>query len=262
MDLRGKTALVTGASSGIGAAMARRLAAQGAGLVITARRRERLEALASEITAATGRQVTVVVLDLSAPEAPEALYQQTEGSGRTVQILVNNAGFGTAERFLRTDWATLRQQIQLNITSLSELTWRFGRAMEARDEGWILNVASIGAYLPSPGYASYAAGKAYVRNFSEAVAYELRKSRVVVTCLCPGATRTEFMAVAGHELAGWQARSLMSAERCAKIGLRALFRGRRNVVAGFGNTFAMFLLRFLPRKTATWIAGKVLEPSA
>jgi short-subunit dehydrogenase len=138
---------------------------------------------------------------------------------------------------------------------LTELTHRFARAMLARGRGWILNVASIGAYTPSPTYATYSAGKAFVRDVTEAVAYELQGTPVRVCCLCPGGTLTEFHQAAGHELPGLFKATFMTAESCAEIGLRALFSGRRNVVSGFSNKLSMFMLRFMPRRIIVWVAA-------
>ena len=255
MNLRGMTALVTGASSGIGEAMARRLAGQGADVILTARRGDRLEALAGALRAEHGGRVDVIALDLGAPGAAEVLFARTEGEGRRVDVLVNNAGFGVHERFTDIPWDRTAAQLQLNVVSLTELTHRFARAMLGRGRGWILNVASVGAYMPVPSYATYAAGKAYVRNFTEALAFELRGTPVHVCCLNPGATATEFMDVAGHQVPRGGSFALMSPERCARIGLRALFAGRRNVVAGWSNALAMLFLRLLPRVAVTRLAA-------
>jgi short-subunit dehydrogenase len=126
----------------------------------------------------------------------------------------------------------------------------------------VLNVASIGAYMPVASYATYAAGKAYVRNFTEALAHELRKTPVRVCCLCPGGTATEFMAVSGQELSPLVRATLMSSERCARIGLHALFAGRRNIVSGWSNTLMMFFLRLLPRRAIVLFAALVMEKPA
>jgi hypothetical protein len=258
MDLRGRTALVTGASSGIGVSMARQLAAAGASLVITARRKDRLDALAKELREAHGTDVVTIALDLGKPDAPAALFEATEGAGKPIDVLVNNAGFGTQERFDRMPWAKAAEQIQLNVVSLTELTHRFLGAMLTRDRGHVLNVASIGAYMPVPWYATYAAGKAYVRNFTEAVASELAATNVRVCCLCPGGTRTEFLDVSGQKATWLVNASMMSSDRCARIGLAALFRGRRNIVSGFANSLMCWSLRFVPRRLIVWVAGLVM----
>jgi short-subunit dehydrogenase len=249
------TALVTGASSGIGEAMARQLAERGADVILTARRGDRLEAVAATLRAAHGVRVDVLPLDLGAPGAAEELFARTEGQGRHVDVLVNNAGFGVHERFTDIAWDRTAAQLQLNVVALTELTHRFSRAMLGSGRGWILNVASVGAYMPVPSYATYAAGKAYVRNFTEALAFELRGTPVHVCCLNPGATATEFMNVAGHQVPRGGSIALMSAERCARIGLRALFAGRRNVVAGWSNVFATLVFRLLPRFAITRVAA-------
>ena len=236
MDLRGRTALVTGASSGIGVCFAKQLAAMGASLVLTARRKDRLDALAEELRAAHGVDVTTVALDLGSSDAPRALFDATEGAGKAIDVLVNNAGFGTQARFDAMAWPRAAEQLQLNV----------------------LNVASIGAYVAVPGYATYAAGKAYVLSFTEAIAAELSGTGVRACCLCPGGTRTEFFEAAGQKPSWLVEASLMSAERCAKIGLRALFGGRRNIIAGLSNTLMCWSLRLVPRRLAAWIAGLVM----
>lgn len=257
-SLRGQRALVTGASSGIGVAFARQLAVMGAAVVITARRKDKLEALADSIRKDTGVEVTVVPCDLGKPEGARALWEATEGQGLTVDVLINNAGFGTKQPFVEQTWDKTFEELQLNLVSLTELTKRFGQAMVKRGRGHILNVASIGAYLPTPSMASYGAGKSYVRNFTEALAYELRGTGVRACCLCPGATESEFADTAGLQLAAWKKLAYMSADRCARIGLSALFRGRRNIVSGFWNSVGMFLLRFVPRPMASWLAATFL----
>ncbi|MBK9037068.1 MAG: SDR family NAD(P)-dependent oxidoreductase [Myxococcales bacterium] len=256
-DLRGKTALVTGASSGIGAALARQLAARGANLIVVARREAELEALAAAVKAAHQVEVTVIALDLATPTAAAALFARTEDAGHPVDVLVNNAGFGEHQYFVEQAWGRVAQQLQLNIVTLTELSHRFGQAMAARGRGHILNVASIGAYTPAPTYATYSAGKAYVRDFTEAIAHELAPRGVRVCCLCPGGTVTEFHLVAGQTVPGWmRAFAFMSADRCAAIGLRALLGWRRNVVAGVPNKIGMWTLRFVPRRMIVWIAAR------
>ena len=257
-SLRGQRALVTGASSGLGVAFAKELAAAGAHLVITARRKDRLESLAEELRAEHAIEIDVVAADLGKPEAAKALFDATEGQGKAVDVLINNAGFGTRQPFLEQTWDKTLEEMQLNLVSLTELSKRFGQKMLGRKRGAILNVASVGAYLPTPSMATYGAGKSYVRNFTEGFAAEVAGSGVRVCCLCPGATSTEFSAVAGIELPWWKKMAFMSAERCAHIGLAALFRGRRNIVSGWSNTLAMFFTRFVPRRLLGALAERVL----
>src|SRR5262249_11021379 len=161
-------ALVTGASSGLGVAFARLLAARGADLVITARREDNLRKLAAELGERHGVEVHVVPLDLSEPGAAGEAPPETEGGGGESEILVNNAGGGLHRYFVDTEWAPIARQIQINLVALTELTHLFARAMLARGGGHILNVASIGAYMPTPSFATYAATKAFVRDFTEA----------------------------------------------------------------------------------------------
>ncbi len=262
IDLKGRTALVTGASSGIGEHFARQLAARGMNLVITARRTDRLEALANELRSKHSVEVEVVPLDLGQPAAASELFDKTEGASKRVDVLVNNAGFGTQEHFIDIPWEKTREQMQLNVMSLTELTYRFSKAMLARRRGWILNVASVGAYTPVPDYATYAAGKAFVRDFTEALAFELRRTPVRVCCLCPGPTATEWMQVAGQKETPIVRMVQMSAARCARIGLRALFAGRRNIIAGVMNSIGMWLLRFVPRRLIVRITATFMEKPA
>jgi short-subunit dehydrogenase len=258
VDLKGRTALVTGASSGMGAAFARLLAARGADLVITARRADNLGALAGELATRHGVKVEVVPLDLAEPGAAGRLWAATEGAGRAVDVLVNNAGGGVYQLFLDTDRERVARQIQLNLVALTELTHLFAGAMLRRGRGHVLNVASIGAYTPTPALAVYSASKAFVRDFTEALAYELRRTPVRVCCLCPGGTATEFFQASGQAPPAALRATFMSAERCASIGLRALFGGRRNVVAGLMNKLSMFLLRFLPRRAIVRVTALVI----
>lgn len=256
-DLKGKTALVTGASSGIGRAFAQQLAGRKANLVIAARREADLEALAAELRTAHGVKVDVIAIDLSAPTAVASLCDRIDALGVTVDVLINNAGFGEHKYFVEQDWERVRQQLQLNIVTLTELSHRFGKAMAARGGGHILNVSSIGAYTPCPTYATYAAGKAYVRDFTEAIAYELAPRGVRVCSLCPGGTETGFHQVSGQTVPGWmKATAFMSADRCARIGLDSLFGWRRNVVTGVSNKLGMWLLRFVPRRMIVWISAR------
>ena len=261
-SVKGKTALVTGASSGIGAAFARLLAGRGANLIIVARRQAELDELAADLRKRHGVEVEVIALDLGRAGAAAELFARTEGAGKVVDVLVNNAGFGEHQRFVDQQWERVAQQLQLNIVTLTELTHRFARAMAERGRGHLLNVASIGAYTPSPYYATYSAGKAYVRDFTEAVAFELAPRGVRVCSVCPGLTITEFHQVSGQTLPGWMKRwGAMSAERCAGIALRALFGWRRNVVTGYSNKLMMWTLRFMPRRAMVWIAARSMgEP--
>ena len=256
MNLKGKTALVTGASSGLGSSFAKQLAAMGADLVITARRADRLEKLAAEIAARHGVKVAVITLDLGAPDAARRLFEKTEGAGIAIDVLVNNAGFACYGAFTETPLERIESLIAVDVLALTGLTHLFARAMLARGQGWVLNVASFAAYMPVPNYAAYAAAKAYVRNFSEAVAHELRDTGVRVMSLCPGGVATEFWEVAGQAEPPAVMKMLMDTpDEVARIGLGALFRGRRNIVAGILNALGAWSTRLGPRRFVVRIAA-------
>jgi short-subunit dehydrogenase len=257
-ELDGKRALVTGASSGIGAAIARELAALGVHLVLTARRKAALDAVAAECRA-TGVRVDVVTADLGKPEAAHVLWQAASAGG-AIDICINNAGFGAFRPFAETDWARDGEMLQLNMTSLVEISKCFLAARAGNPaRAYLLNVASIGAYQSVPNMAVYAASKAFVRNFTEGLHDELRGSPVSATVVCPGGTETAFHAAAGAGNYGWVANaSMMSAEKCARIAVRAMRRGKRNVIPGWINKLSCWAVRLAPRRFASWMAGRVL----
>ncbi len=239
-------ALVTGASSGIGRELARILARHGYDLVVVARRVERLDALRRELEAETSVRVTVAADDLADPASSERIERAVAETGRPIDVLVNDAGFGVYGSFADADWAASRDLVRVNILALMELTRRFLPSMIARRCGRILNVASTAAFTPGPFMATYYASKAFVVSFSEALSEETRGTGVTVTCLCPGPTRTEFHerahAPAGGPL-GW-----MSASAVARIGFDGLMAGRAVVVAGIMNRITTWFMRFLPHR--------------
>lgn len=247
-DLTGQRALVTGASSGIGLAIARELSARGATLVLTARRRSALEALAAELGGAE-----VIVGDLGQSGGASSVW--SAAAGKPVDILVNNAGFGYFRPFAEVDWQRDAELVQLNITSLVELARRFTDQTTGK---YLVNIASIGAYQSVPNMALYAASKAFVRNFSEALHDELRGT-TSVTCICPGGTKTEFHAAAGAGNYGFIANmSMMTAEEVARISVRAMLAGKRTVIPGLMNKLSCFGVRLVPRRIASWMARRVL----
>ncbi|HWN69058.1 MAG TPA: SDR family oxidoreductase [Haliangium sp.] len=260
-DLRDHRALITGASSGIGREMARVLASWGCALTITARRGERLRELADELRAAHGVAVRCVICDLGQPGGAATLYEGVQSAGEKIDILVNNAGAGRYQAFEHQSWDELAGMIQLDVTSLVELTHRFLPEMRrSTRRAYVLNVASIAAYQPVPYFACYAAAKSYVRDFSEALAAELERSNVSVSCLCPGGTRTEFSDLAGQTLGRLAEASMLEARTVAEKGLLAMLRGRRNRVTGWMNVLSCFLVRFVPRRVAAASAALVLGP--
>jgi uncharacterized protein len=242
-------AVVTGASGGIGAALARELARHGHDLVLAARSLAPMERLAAELRAA-GAGVTAIAADLAQPGAASALAQEVAGRGLAVDVLVNNAGLGAAGRFDRIDPERLGEVLQVNIVALSELTRLLLPGMIARRRGRILLVASVAGFQPGPGMAAYFASKAYVLSLGEALAYELRGTGVGVTTLCPGATATNFFAVAGaqHSLMARRLRRMMPAEEVARRGYRGLAGGRRVVITGAVNRLLAFAGRYAPHR--------------
>ena len=232
------TALVTGGSSGIGADLARQFHAAGHQVILVARRRDRLENLATELGAGT----RVLVADLADPGAPARIFAATG----PVDVLVNNAGFGDFAEFSHQDAGRQQAMIMVNIMALTALTQLYLPAMVERGVGRILNVGSIVGFMPCPGIAVYAATKAYVLSFSDALAAELAGSGVTVTCLCPGSTDTEFAEVAN--MRGKLAlRMAMSSAAVAKIGAEATLAGTRLVVTGIGNRINSVMVRLVPR---------------
>ena len=252
-ELTGKRALVTGASSGIGAAIARELAALGAELVLTGRRGDALDAVAAECRA-RGVAVATVVGDLGQPGGAAALWAAAPAGG-AVDILINNAGFGYFRPFAEIDWQRDAELVQLNITSLVELSRRF---VDQRSGKYLVNIASIGAYQSVPNMTLYAASKAFVRNFSEGLHDELRGT-TGVTCICPGGTETNFHAAAGAGDYGWIASaSMMSADAVARITVDAMRKGKRNVIPGVLNKLAAWSIRLVPRRFASRSSSRVL----
>lgn len=244
-------ALVTGASSGIGAAIAREYAARGVPLVLTARREDRLQALASELRSRV--DVVVVAADLSDPAGPGRLLDAIGERGLVVSRLVNNAGYGVPGRYLSRDWDTHAAFLQVMVTSVAELTRRLLPGMEARGFGRVLNVASLAALVPSSaGHTLYAASKAFVIRFSESLALEERARGVHVTALCPGMTYTEF-----HDVNGMRSRVSklpkwlwLDAASVARLGVDAVERGDARCVTGGANRLLAGLSKYLPERAA------------
>ena len=253
-DLHGRCALVTGASSGLGADFARELAGRGCRLVLAARREDRLRALAEELRAAHGVEVRIEAVDLADGAAREALHERLRAAGVEVDVLVNNAGFGVFGEFLSIPWERERQMLELDVVALVHLTKLFAASMASRGRGWILEVASIGAYQPTPTYATYSAAKAFVLSFGEALAFELRGTGVAVTVVSPGVTATEFLQVSGQKTTLYQRLAMMKSPDVARAGIRALERGRPSTVPGLVNKVPAFLMRLTPRRLQARIA--------
>lgn len=258
-SIQGKRALVTGASSGLGADFARQLAALEANLVLVARRRDRLEDLADELRKAHGVQVDVVAMDLGDEDAPQELYDLLKARKQPIDLLVNNAGFGVYGNFVDIPWEREQAMIQLDILTLVHLTKLFSQDMVARGWGRILQVSSIGAYQPCPTYASYGAAKAFVLSFGEAINHELRGTGVSCSVLSPGYTETEFLQVTQQEKTGYQKMFAMQSPDVVRTGIQAMLKGTPSVVPGFANKMAVFTLRFVTRSMATAIAHMTMR---
>lgn len=255
------TALVTGASSGIGYEIARRLAAEGHNLVLVARRRERLDELARELMNAHKITVTVVPLDLARPGAVDALHQRLQKESIPIDMLVNNAGLGHSGALIDLSVESVRSELDLNIGVLTEMCQRFGADMSRRGLGKILNIASAAAFQPGPWLAVYAASKAYVLSFSEALRQELKESGISVTVVCPGPVATEFHSVAGTDtLAFIRFTPQMSAAELARHAVRAMHQRKSVVIPGLLNRINAFLPRFLPRNLVAWAVGFLMRP--
>jgi short-subunit dehydrogenase len=247
-----KYALVTGASSGIGYELAKLFAQDGKNIVVVARSQDRLEKLKTEIENKSGTKVIVGVKDLSKPDAPQEIFSELEKNNINVDVLVNNAGFPVHGKFAETDLKEELNMIQVNITSLTHFTKLFVKKMIENKSGWILNVASTAGFYPFPLISIYAATKAYVLSFTEALANELQGTGVSVTCLCPGPTDTRFYERGNVWNAKWaKTMKRMDAAKVARVGYTALKKRRVMVVAGLGNSLMVFLPRFFPRKLFT-----------
>jgi short-subunit dehydrogenase len=256
-DFHGRWALITGASSGIGAALARELAARGAKLILTARRRDRLQALAAEL-AANGVETRIVVADLNDPASPEQIFAATEGAGLIVDVLVNNAGLGQYGAFTTSDADQEFSLVRVNCEAVVRLSRLFLPRMLERRRGWMLVLASTASFQPVPYLSTYAATKAFDRFFALGVAAEVAKFGVKITALCPGTTESEFFEVARASV--FRGRDLQSAEDVARIAIDALARGQRTISPKLSGKLRSFLVRFLPVNLITAFVEKFARP--
>jgi short-subunit dehydrogenase len=252
---RRSTALITGASSGLGLEYARLFARDGHDLVLVARRREKLEALARELAEARGIAATPIAADLGDPAAPARIHEQVRAAGLEVDFLVNNAGFGTTGAFAALDPQRELEMIEVNVRALVHLTRLFLPGMIARKHGRILNIGSTAAYMAGPYMANYYASKAYVQSFTEALALELAGTGVTATVSCPGPTATEFASVAGQQNSTLHQRGVASAASVAEHGYRCMLVGRTIALPGLRNKLIV-LLRLVPRAVAAAVAGR------
>lgn len=253
------TTLITGASGGIGLELAHVFAAHDHPLILIARSADKLEELASELRAQYGVLVHVLPADLGAPEAAERLQAEVAARGLTVEILVNNAGFGVYGPYLELEGAKELAMIQLNVAVLTDLTKRFLPGMVERGRGGVLNVASTAAFQPGPGMAVYYATKAYVLSYSEALHHELQGTDVTVTALCPGPTRSGFQSVAGSGQKPAIERVLMEARPVAEQGYQAFMQKQAVRIPGLLNKLGAFAIRLAPRRLAVILSAAMAK---
>lgn len=253
--LEGRTALVTGASSGLGVDFARELASQGARLILVARREAQLQALARELHDAHGVAAEAIAVDLAQPAAREQLVQRLTAGGARIDVLVNNAGFGLYGEFAAIEWPRTSQMLELDVVALTHLTRLLLPGMIAGGYGRILQVASTAAFQPTPGYAAYAAAKAYVLSFGVALNHELRSSGVTCTTVCPGVTETEFLKVSGQPKNWFHRATMMNSAKVAHLGVCAMLAGRPSIVTGWANALGAVGARLTPIKWAAAVSA-------
>ncbi len=252
-------ALITGASSGIGAEIARILAAQQTDLILTARRRDRLETLAAELAPQHNISAIAIENDLNTPDGADRLVEELASRGLTPTMLINNAGFGYFDQFVQQSRDDIEALIQVNVRALTILCRRLGEKMAERRHGAILNVSSFAAIAPIPRYAVYSGAKAYVIAFSQALRHELAKKNVKVCVLCPGFTRTEFHEVSRHEKSSLMRATELTPQQVARAGLRGLNRNQFLIVPGLWYKLNSLTARFLPRPLMSRISAAVVK---
>ena len=253
----GRWALVTGASAGIGVALAEELAGGGTNLVLTARRKDRLEALAQRLGSTYRIRTEIFPADLADPMAPEGVYAFTQDKGIEVDLLINNAGFGRYGEFPSADEQRLLEMVQVNCAAVVHLTHLYLREMTARRRGDVLILASTASFQAVPYISTYAATKAFDLLFAEGLAEEMKPYGIRVCALCPGSTKSEFHAVAGQEKFMHRAES---AQKVARTGLRALAAGKSYVISGLGNYLGAHGERLVPRRFVTRAAARMFKP--
>lgn len=256
-EFQGRWALVTGASSGIGAALSRELADRGAKLILTARRRDRLEALGKEL-AEQGTETRIIVSDLNDSVAPYQIFRVTERAGIEVEILVNNAGLGNYGAFHSSEVEKELSQVRVNCEAVVRLTRMFIPRMVERRRGWVLVVASTASFQPIPYLTTYAATKVFDRFFAEGLAAEVAPFGVKVTALCPGPTESEFFDVAGAGV--FKQHGVQSTKEVARLGIEALARGQRTIVPNRRGRLGALAVRLLPTQAITRFLAKTVRP--
>jgi uncharacterized protein len=256
----GKWALVTGASAGIGKALAEELAREGAHLILTARRRERLEELAQRLSATYKIQTKTFVADLAQPDAPEKIFQFTKEQEIEIEVLINNAGFGAYGEFPSVEIRRLTDMVQVNCAAVVHLTRLYVPEMVARKHGDVLIVASTASFQSVPYISTYAATKAFDLLFAEGLAEEMKPYGVRVCALCPGSTESEFAEVAGQTHIAATRANRETAEKVARTGLRALAAGKSYVISGLGNYLGVLGQRLVSRRLVARVAARMFKP--
>ena len=257
---QGKWALVTGASAGIGKAFAEELATGGTHLVLTARRQERLEELAQELTATRKIRTEVFVADLADAGAPEKIFTFTQDKGIDVELLINNAGFGAYGEFTTVETHRLLDMVQVNCSAVVHLTRLYLPEMIKRRSGDVLVVASTASFQAVPYISTYAATKAFDLLLAEGLAEEMKPYGIRVCALCPGSTESEFHEVAGQAHLAPARKNRETAEKVARTGLQALAAGKSYVISGTGNYLGAQMQRLVPRGLVTRVAAKMFRP--
>ncbi|PKN52122.1 MAG: short-chain dehydrogenase [Deltaproteobacteria bacterium HGW-Deltaproteobacteria-13] len=250
-----KTALITGASEGIGYELVKLFAKDGYHCVLAARNKERMDQLAAEVKKSFGITARVITKDLSLPQAAQDIFDELNAAGVHIDVLVNNAGLGLHGEFAKSSMDRNMHMLEVNLMTLTKLTRLFLPGMLARKSGKIMTVGSIASFMPSPNFALYNASKAYVLYFSEALSEELKGTGVSVTCLCPGATKTNWQARAGAENIRLNQVRMIDAKTVAELGYKGLMKGKRVVITGLDNKISVLSAKFAPRIVILKIAG-------
>ena len=254
-----KFSLITGASSGIGEAFARRLAAEKHNLVLVARSGQKLSELCDELAGKYGVTCRYFAVDLLEPGADVRLFEETETNGLEIDWLINNAGFGSAGDFATLDLETELEIIDLNVSALVALTHRYLRKMRERKRGTIINVSSAAGFQPIPFMATYAASKAFVSSFSEAIAEENRPFGIQVLALCPGSTKTNFFEASKIERP-IQVKGQQTVEQVVDTAMKAVGSGRAKIVSGWANYIGAIAGTLVPNSISSWAMAKALRP--
>lgn len=252
-----ETVLITGASNGIGEELAKIFAKEGYHLILVARSEDKLNQMANFLSTQYGVQTHVFVQDLSVPQSASKLYQEVKNKGLSVDVLVNNAGFGKIGKFIQQDVQSISEMMHLNMATLTELTSLFLPEMKRNNKGKILNIASTAAFQSVPRFAVYAATKAYVLSFTEALHYELKGTGISVTALCPGPVNTGFAKRADGENNNLF-KNAMDSKTVAEVGYQALMNNKMYEIVGFKNKFLAYLSRIIPsRRLHIYIVDKM-----